>query len=227
MRLAPSGGHPRRIARLTAAAELRRARAPAIVVGPRVFHSLGADGLTAALELPARRYGVTVLPLTHARQHPRRARARGARRRAAGTALGPGRRRRRFALAALQDGRRPRSSIWSARRRSPNAPPATTSSPRTCTRRRSGRRLSPRRVLRRGRGHVHQRRGTRAGAARRRAPELSTVHGYAPGLADLRRDRRTPRPRRPRLRRRGRARRGDPRPRARLPHRRRPLADGE
>ncbi len=62
-----SGGHLDGIeSRFTAAARLLDGAATlAVVVGPRVFHSLGADGLTAALERSAARDGVTVLPLTH------------------------------------------------------------------------------------------------------------------------------------------------------------------
>jgi formate dehydrogenase alpha subunit len=90
---------------VAAAAELRRARAPAIVLGPRVFDCADADELLPELELLARRSGVTIVPLTHA------ANARGALELGAlaGTLPGPrwepAGRRRRFDLAALQAGR--------------------------------------------------------------------------------------------------------------------------
>jgi formate dehydrogenase (NADP+) alpha subunit len=92
---------------VAAASELRRARAPAIVLGPRVFDCAGADELLAELELLAKRSGVSIVPLTHA------ANARGALELGALTGLLPGPRweptgrRRRFDLAALQAGGRP------------------------------------------------------------------------------------------------------------------------
>ena len=87
-------------------------------------------------------------------------------RRAAGPPPGTGRPAPAVYLAALQAGRRPQFSTWSARCRSPNARPATTSSPRTCTAAVRGRRVPAGGVLRRGRGHADEHRGQGAGAAR-------------------------------------------------------------
>ena len=92
---------------LSAAAELRRAQSPAVVLGPRVFDCAGRDELLAELESLAERPGVTIVPLTHA------ANARGALELGALAGTLPGPRwdpagpRSRFDLAALQAGRRP------------------------------------------------------------------------------------------------------------------------
>jgi formate dehydrogenase (NADP+) alpha subunit len=92
---------------IAAATGLRQARAPAVVLGPRVFDCAGADGLLPELELLAKRSGASIVPLTHA------ANARGALELGAlvGTLPGPRRepagRRGRFALADLRAGRRP------------------------------------------------------------------------------------------------------------------------
>ncbi len=90
-----------------AAAELREAAAPAIVVGPRVFDCHGAAELLLELEHLARLPGATIVPLTHA------ANARGALELGAmaGTLPGPRRepagRRGRLDLAAVRAGRAP------------------------------------------------------------------------------------------------------------------------